>query len=611
MFGSRRLTATQQAALGALAFAALSTGTGSASALSPITRQQIIQTGQVATGFSYWWGKGRFSTGPVNRGSCSGNCGSCTHSGDYGGDCSGLVAKAWQVPGPIPLDTPGHPYSTSAFRYSPQGWSIIDRSQVKIGDAYVYNSGGGHIFIYESGDKYGSPVAYECAGCSIGCVHRVRSSTGSPYVAIQRSATTDMSCQPHCEGSTMVDSSCGKGDCGVFGASCANDALGLRCVAFGCPATGVKTSCRDGRYLQTCSNGGFQEGDCAAFGAKCEETNGVGKCVSAICPATGKKTGCIDESKILTCENGKASTGDCGVFGAICGDVDGVDSCIAPYAAKLIATTSTGEEKAKGSFEACAGAPVEVSFELENEGYIPWFDGDAGPNPIGRNVRLGTSEGEGKDRDFSDPLAHVGRLSLLLNANDKNVSFKGKACNDAAGCRRTVFTVKGKAPKTGKIALSWQLVDEKKAWFGPVVTATVTAKECAAAGGSGGGGGSPPDDPFEEEEGKDDAGGSAGAGGAPAAGAGGATAAGGSTGTAGAGGVLTGSGGGSSGAAGTDTTGGGGDKSTPRPRATEPGTEDSGGCSVQRASASKWPSGLTIGMAAMAMLVAAARRRAR
>lgn len=609
MIGSRWLAATQRAALGVLAFAALSTAAGTASALSPITRQEIIKTGQIATGFSYWWGKGRFSTANVFRGTCSGNCGSCTHSGDYGGDCSGLVAKAWQVPGPIPIDTPGHPYSTSHFRYSPQGWAIIDRSQVKTGDAYVYNTGGGHIFIYESGDPHGSPWAYECAGCSTGCVHRVRSSNGSPYVPIRRDATTDMSCQPHCEGSVMVDSSCGKGDCGVFGASCANDALGLRCVAFGCPAVGKKTSCRDGRYLQTCSNGGFQEGDCAAFGAKCEEENGVGKCVSAICPPTGKKTGCIDESKILTCENGKASTGDCGVFGAICGDVNGVDACIAPYAAKLVATTSTGEKTGPGAFEACAGAPVEVSFELENEGYIPWYDGDAGPHPVGRNVRLGTSEGEGKDRDFSDPLAHVGRISLLLNANNKNVAYKGKDCNDAPGCRRTIFTVKGKAPKTGKVNLSWQLVDEKKAWFGPVVTASVTAKTCAASGGMGGAGGGT-DEPFEEEEGNDDAGGSAGAGGGGAVDAGGASAVAGAAGSLGTAGASTSAGGASTVGGAGGAAGIAGDKGPSRPRSTEPGTEDAGGCSATGPRAPSLPNGLALGVMAAAALVAA-RRRAR
>ena len=41
----------------------------------------------------------------------------------------------------------------------------------------------------------------------------------------------------------MVGADCGHGDCGAFGATCANDALGLRCVSVFCAPTGDSTLC--------------------------------------------------------------------------------------------------------------------------------------------------------------------------------------------------------------------------------------------------------------------------------------------------------------------------------------------------------------------------------
>src|SRR5262249_39357532 len=70
----------------------------------PMTRDQIIQRGRMATNptggghYSYWWGHGRWRTDGKYQGSCSGSCPSCTHYGSYGADCSGFVAKTWQVP---------------------------------------------------------------------------------------------------------------------------------------------------------------------------------------------------------------------------------------------------------------------------------------------------------------------------------------------------------------------------------------------------------------------------------------------------------------------------------------------------------------------------------
>jgi len=152
-------------------------------------RANAIARAQKAMGFSYWWGHGRFKDEGVTnatRGSCSGSCPSCSHSGNYGGDCSGLVAKVWQVPSSnTSMSVDSHPYSTADLNGSTSQWTVINRSNVQQADAMVYRSAG-HTFIYGSGDGWGSHYAYECKGCSAGCVEGYRTAS-SAYKAIRRS----------------------------------------------------------------------------------------------------------------------------------------------------------------------------------------------------------------------------------------------------------------------------------------------------------------------------------------------------------------------------------------------------------------------------------------
>jgi uncharacterized protein YraI len=148
-----------------------------------------IARAKAAVGFSYYWGGGAWlPTGATSSstGSCSGSCPSCSHSGKYGADCSGLVAKAWQF-GATALEVNSHPYSTASFVSDAAGkWSTVSRSSLRKGDALVYNSGGhGHIVVYEKGDGWGSPTVIECRGCSYGCVYNARSFT-SNYHGIRR-----------------------------------------------------------------------------------------------------------------------------------------------------------------------------------------------------------------------------------------------------------------------------------------------------------------------------------------------------------------------------------------------------------------------------------------
>jgi hypothetical protein len=149
-----------------------------------------LDRAKAGVGFSYWWGHGRYRPeGPDSStaGSCSGGCPSCTHSGSYGGDCSGFVAKVWQVPSSNDdLTVDSHPYSTANFYEDTSQWSTIPQGDMKALDAMVYRSGGaGHIFIYDHGDPWGSMFAYECKGCSYGCTGGMRTASSS-YHSIRR-----------------------------------------------------------------------------------------------------------------------------------------------------------------------------------------------------------------------------------------------------------------------------------------------------------------------------------------------------------------------------------------------------------------------------------------
>ncbi len=153
-------------------------------------RDAAIGRAKSAVGFSYWWGHARFRPqGPSSStaGSCSGSCPSCSHSGSYGGDCSGLAAKVWQVgSNNTDLTVDKHPYSTYNFDNERTYWHSVSRSNLKKADALVYNTNGsGHIIIYESGDGWGSMWAYECKGCAYGCVRNLRTAS-SAYVGIAK-----------------------------------------------------------------------------------------------------------------------------------------------------------------------------------------------------------------------------------------------------------------------------------------------------------------------------------------------------------------------------------------------------------------------------------------
>ncbi len=163
----------------------------SSSSTSTSKRDAAVSRAKSGVGFSYWWGHARWrSSGPTSstKGACSGSCPSCSHSGSYGADCSGYVAKLWQVPSNnTDLSYDWHPYSTKTFVGSSSLWSNVSRGSLKKADALVYNNGSsGHIMLYESGNGWGSMWIYEAKGCKAGIVRNLRTASSS-YKGIRRS----------------------------------------------------------------------------------------------------------------------------------------------------------------------------------------------------------------------------------------------------------------------------------------------------------------------------------------------------------------------------------------------------------------------------------------
>jgi MYXO-CTERM domain-containing protein len=270
-----------------------------------MSRDEIMSLAASGEGYSYWWGNGCWRTDGTGLGSCSGSCPDCSHSGSYGADCSGFVAKVWQVPDPSPVSTCAHPYSTQDFACTETWWTVISRDAMLRGDAAAYRSGGcpgssGHVVLYESGDPWGSIWTYEARGCATGIVHNSRTLT-SEYVAIRRDRLTttctdadgDTSCVPDdCnDGDPAVHpgaaEACGNGvddDCdGATDEGCAcTDADG---DGF-CPPD----DCDDGNpdvspgSLEVCGN--VIDDDCDDLtdeGCGCPDEDGDGVCVPDDC----------------------------------------------------------------------------------------------------------------------------------------------------------------------------------------------------------------------------------------------------------------------------------------------------------------------------------------
>ena len=90
--------------------------------------------------------------------------------------------------------------------------------------------------------------------------------------------TAPQTCTPKCDGTKIVGADCGVGDCGVYGALCVDDSLGVRCVFSMCPAQGTKQICVNATTLGACADDALTQTDCSATGASCVAAGGTASC---------------------------------------------------------------------------------------------------------------------------------------------------------------------------------------------------------------------------------------------------------------------------------------------------------------------------------------------
>jgi D-alanyl-D-alanine carboxypeptidase len=127
------------------------------------------------------------------------------------------------------------------------------------------------------------------------------------------------SCKPSCKGSKIVSADCGEGDCAAYGATCADDAKGVRCVSVFCPAVGQKKVCVGQSLIGECKDGAISTGDCGVYGAYCSSAGAAeARCVSVFCVASPAevptpKTVCLPNGKLASCNGDGALAGveDC------------------------------------------------------------------------------------------------------------------------------------------------------------------------------------------------------------------------------------------------------------------------------------------------------------
>ncbi len=218
-------------------------------------------------------------------------------------------------------------------------------------------------------------------------------------------------------------------------------------------------------------------------------------------PGFGQNRGCMGQWGARCLESGKGYDYRQILqfyYGADIGILTAPGPCVTPQTPALDAsfvgqgTDVEPDPSGTAYYQVCAGQPFHFWFELENVGTAVWQDLGADGTSTGQNVRIGVPG------DTPDPLLGVTRISVNENANNQVRSASsdpaGTDCNDAPGCRRTVFTqgagIAATAPATpGVVTTRWRLVDEGRGWFGPEMYLTFNVVECES-GASGGAGGS-------------------------------------------------------------------------------------------------------------------------
>lgn len=148
-----------------------------------LARDEIMARAESALGASYSWARESW----------------VPNMGGAGPDCSGYVLKCWEVPRSYlyeeedPDNARVSPrYTTYDFKNDKGSWSSLpSRSYLKPGDILVRNNGSsGHVVIYGTGDRWGTPIVYEAPGTGLS-VRRAARTLTSDYVPKRRDEVTE------------------------------------------------------------------------------------------------------------------------------------------------------------------------------------------------------------------------------------------------------------------------------------------------------------------------------------------------------------------------------------------------------------------------------------
>jgi hypothetical protein len=268
---------------------------------------------------------------------------------------------------PVTLDVEAPSPSVSPAEYTARIHTWVDRVTAGTGRAPIIYTGRYYWDPYvASSDFAGLPLwhaQYTSAACpnindrwgdwafwqytSSGSVPGIagnvdRNRFNGTYAELQALASA-ATCTPHCEGSVIVDATCGRGDCAAYGSRCVDDALGARCAFFACPDVGDAVVCLpDGHTIGTCHDGAISTGDCAAYGAYCSTQSAAGMtdahCASVFCVASATDVPvahdtCLPDGQIVHCTDsaGLENAHACPA-GTTCTVTGGTASCVDPTA---------------------------------------------------------------------------------------------------------------------------------------------------------------------------------------------------------------------------------------------------------------------------------------
>jgi hypothetical protein len=330
----------------------------------------------------------------------------------YRSDCSGFVSFAWGLPAPGLICD--HPYSISLWTVS----TTIDAMALQPGDALNSTE---HVMLFKGWVVPGSVATlidehdWGTNATEQDFAVSVNGSTvtrldwpSNPFTAIRYNGV--QSCEAHCEGSVIVGTDCGKGDCAAYGSSCVSDALGVRCVSVFCPPVGHQVVCIDATKTLECQDGQpVSSGDCAPYAGMCTMTLGTdATCVSDFCVSDPEQPPvahdvCLPNGQLGHCgANGLPQGEDC-PSGAPCTETASGAHCAV-------------EEGSDGGVHADAGAP---SNEAPTDAESGAVSDDSGGCTIASTGR--------SQAPLGWPLAALAALALRRPARGRRRAFGTRA----------------------------------------------------------------------------------------------------------------------------------------------------------------------------------------